>query len=45
MPDKNCFKMADNINTEYLDSLGMNVIECSSVEREIFVKKFLNDEH
>ena len=27
MPDKNCLKMADNINTEYLDPLGMNVSE------------------
>ena len=40
MPDKNYLKMADNIKTEYLDPPGMNVSECSSVEREIFAKKF-----
>ena len=34
--DKNCLKMADNIKTEYLDLLRMNISECSSVKREIF---------
>ena len=47
MPDKNCLKMADNRIIEYLNPLRMNVsgYSINSVEREIFVKKFLKDEH